>query len=688
MSMMSRQVVIPSDPTPTSARRLWRPLARPFTRTQPHKGLDRLGERAIGAIRTRREARLDNERAHRIIAEARKLRSFGEGALNARVEDIAEAAGVGPIGDRAGQRHGASAAIVDDAFAAIYEIVRRELGLSLHHEQVLGGLVMAAGCCAELATGEGKTVTAILPAALEAWGGRGVHVVTVNDYLARRDAEATLPAYKRLRLTVGVLQDDTKTDARREAYQCSITYGADKQFIFDHLRDRLSAPLEPRLAGLLLDDLAGDSKKNSAWTERVVQRELNCAIVDEADSVLIDEAVTPAIIGEGGEEGEDSEGSLESHYHRAARIARELEQGKDYRVDHRLRSVRLTEAGQAAVEAAAWLLPSFWAGPRRREELVTQAITAKEIYILGDDYILKEDEVVIVDRSTGRVLPGRKWQLGVHQAVEAKEGLAVSEDRRTTARVSYQQFFQRYRRLSGMSGTAAEVAAELWSSYKLPVVRIPTHKPVVRVREPDRFFVSEAEKFEAVALRVVDLHARGVPVLIGTRSVASSERLGSVLAERGVVCSILNATREAEEAAIIARAGERGAVTVATNMAGRGTDIRLGDGVRALGGLTVIATERHDEARVDRQLFGRAGRQGDPGRAEAFVSLEDLLIVVYAPKFLRFACERAPQSLLEITARATWAVAQWSAGRKASVMRSQVLRADAWTDMALHHRSR
>lgn len=681
MSSMNRPFEIPSGAAPASVRRLWRPLAHPFVRERPAKGLDRVGERVIGAVRTRREARLDHARAREIEAEGRTLRSFGEAALNARAEEVAEMAGVGHAGPE----------LVDAAFAVMYEVVRRELGLSLHHEQLVGALVMAAGCCAELATGEGKTVTAILPAALEAWSGRGVHVVTVNDYLARRDAETTRPAYQRLRLTVGVLQDSTPTDERRAAYQCSITYGADKQFIFDHLRDRLSAPLEPRLAGLLLDGLAGDSKRNSAWTERVVQRELNCAIVDEADSVLIDEAVTPAIIGEGGEKGaagEAAEGTPETHYHRAARIARDLTTGRDYQVDSRLRVVKLTEEGRSAVARAAGDLPPFWSGPRRREELVTQAVTAKELYVRGDDYIVKEGEVVIVDRSTGRVLPGRQWQLGVHQAVEAKEGLRVSEDRRTSARVSYQQFFQRYRRLAGMSGTAAEVAAELWSSYRLPVVRVPTHRPVIRVRETDRFFRRESEKFEAVAERVVEVNARGVPVLIGTRSVAASERLGAVLAARGVRCSILNATREAEEAEIIAGAGELGAVTVATNMAGRGTDIRLGKGVRELGGLMVIATERHDEARVDRQLFGRAGRQGDPGRAEAFVSLEDLLIAVHAPKLLRLACERMPRALLGLTARVTWAVAQWSAGRKASVLRSQVLQSDAWTDMALHHRSR
>jgi preprotein translocase subunit SecA len=333
-------------------------------------------------------------------------------------------------------------------------------------------------------------------------------------------------------------------------------------------------------------------------------------------------------------------------------------------------------------------LPPFWSGPRRREEIVVVALTAKELYLKGDDYIVKDGQVVIVDRSTGRILPGRQWQMGIHQAVEAKEHVDTTSERRTTSRVSYQQFFQRYERLSGMTGTAMEVADELWTAYRLPVVRIPTHRPVIRTRAPDRYFETESQKFEAVADRVAELHRTGRPVLVGTRSVLSSERLGAMLSERGIQCNILNATREAEEAEIVARAGQRGAVTVATNMAGRGTDIKLGEGVCELGGLLVIATERHDESRVDRQLFGRAGRQGDPGAAEAFASLDDQLIANYGFGLLVGFVRRLVGPARTRLAGLLWKQAQWAAGKRHKTARAQVAAAESWMDAAFHHRSR
>jgi preprotein translocase subunit SecA len=344
--------------------------------------------------------------------------------------------------------------------------------------------------------------------------------------------------------------------------------------------------------------------------------------------------------------------------------------------------------GRVKLSERAAGLPPFWAGPRRREELLLQALTAKELYRREDDYIVRDEKVVIVDRSTGRVLEGRQWQLGLHQAVEAKEGLSVTDARTTSSRTSYQRFFQRYRRLSGMTGTAWEVRGELWRDYRLPVVRIPTHRPVVRSRETDSRFSTETDKFSAVAARAEVLHRQGRPVLVGTRSVASSERLGSMLAERGVTCSILNATREAEEAAIVARAGKQGAVTVATNMAGRGTDILLEPETRALGGLVVLATERHDEGRVDRQLFGRAGRQGDPGLARAYVSLDDPLIVHFALKPLVWMYRVSAGGPGRVLGRLVWWQAQWTAGRRAAVLRKEAMKGDAWMDLAMHHEMR
>ncbi len=655
-------------------RRLWTALAHPPFRSPPLKGFDVFGDRVRGFFSRRNVSRALRSRAESIIAAAAELATFSEAAFDDAIAVAREETVTGRDDPR----------LVDRAYAVACEAVRRELGLSLYPEQIMGALVMAGGRCAELATGEGKTVTAILPAAIDGWAGRGVHVITVNDYLARRDAQTTGPAFRRLGLTVGVIQDSSKPAERRRAYSAGVTYAADKQVIFDHLRDRLHSPLQPRLAGLLLDGLVGP-QETEPWCKKVVQRGLHAAIVDEADSVLIDEALTPAIIGQD-VSGEGGDPNLQ-HFAAAARIAAELSPD-DFVVDRRLHKVTLTALGRARLEEMANDLPPFWAGPRRREELVRQAVTARELYRNGDEYIVRDGKVVIVDRSTGRVLEGRQWQMGLHQAVEAQEGLTPTEDRRTTARISYQRFFQQYQRLSGMTGTAWEVADELWKYYRLPVVRVPTHRPVIRVKARDRVFADETRKFEAVADRVAELHATGRPVLVGTRSVLSSERLGRLLEERSVPCRILNATREAEEAAIIAGAGMFGAVTVATNMAGRGTDIVLDDRTRALGGLVVIATERHDESRVDRQLHGRAGRQGDPGRAEPFVALDDALIRRHGPKPLVALASMTRPPIARLSAKILWTVAQWQAGRRASVIRSEVSKSDAWFDLAMHTQSR
>jgi preprotein translocase subunit SecA len=463
------------------AARLWPMLSGSHARRQPAKGFDVFGEAVTGWWARRKARRLDWGRARAIVNAAKKLATLGESLLDEEVKE----ARAGAILDR----HGRGA--IDRAFAVGYEAVRREVGLSLHVEQVLGALALAEGCCAELATGEGKTVTAILPAALDGWLGRGLHVITVNDYLARRDAEITSPAYRRLGLSVGVIQETTTREGRRR------TYGPDKQILFDHLRDRLLAPLAPRLSGLILSDIAGDEHRPE-WGSAIVQRGLFAAIVDEADSVLIDDSVTPAIISAPTEQAAGQE-----HFLIAAELARRLEEPEHYTVDSRLRRVTLTDGGRERLAELARRLPAFWAGPRRREELLVQAVYAKELYRRGEDYIVKGDAVLIVDRSTGRILPGRQWQLGLHQAVEAKEGLKITVENVAVARSSYQAFFQKYRRLSGMTGTAREVANEMWAWYRLPVVRIPTHKPVIRTKAPDRVFVREGEKLEAAADRVV-----------------------------------------------------------------------------------------------------------------------------------------------------------------------------------------
>ncbi len=644
---------------------------RPGPRKKPLRGLDALSERLRGTVSRRRVNRAERSRAGGIVRSAQELVDLSESDLNQRIAATA---------DRVRLRR-LDAETIGDASAVICETIRREVGLTLYREQVMGGLVIADARCAEMATGEGKTVTAILPVALDAWLGRGVHLHTVNDYLARRDAQITRPAYKRLGLSVGVLQDQTSHNDRKAAYRCDVTYAADKQFIFDYLRDRLATPIESGVLDAELDDALSEQR---AWRGRIVQRGLFSAIVDEADSVLIDEAVTPAIIGV--DSSEDP--SQQAHYRIAAIMSERMDPSRDYRVDRPQRQITLTTAGRETLTGWREELPPFWRGPMRREELLTLALSARELYQLDDDYIVKEGKIVIVDRSTGRILEGRQWQLGIHQAVEAKEDLEISPDRRTASRISYQRFFQQYQRLAGMTGTAWEVAGELFQHYGLTVVRVPTHRPVIRKQARDRILRTSDIRDGLVADRVGEYHAKGRPVLIGTRSVGESERLGEALGARNVPCQILNAQREAQEAEIIAGAGQTGAVTVATNMAGRGTDILLDDRTREHGGLVVISTARNEERRVDRQLFGRAGRQGDPGRAETFVSLEDDLLARHTPKSLQRLCRAMPPLLSMPLARLLFWYAQRTASLKARIARDESGRSDSWLEMALHSKTR
>ncbi|TVQ61631.1 MAG: hypothetical protein EA378_07730 [Phycisphaerales bacterium] len=662
-------------PTP-SPERLWPSLSKQPPKPRPPEGADLFGEWVRGSIARWRAAHTgDRDRAARICRRSDELEAFSIAAFADAVERAREHAIL----------HRRDPAALDEAFALGRETVRRTLGFKLHPEQVMGALAMARGCVAEMATGEGKTVTAILPAAWLAWRGRGVHVMTVNDYLADRDAITTEPAYRLLGVTVGALRDKQERDQRARMYARGVTYGAEKQFIFDLLRDRTHTPLRATTGTLVLDQLTGEASIDggvAGWSKLVVQRGHFAAIVDEADSILIDEAVTPAILGE------DAESPAAEHYNLAAEIAGTLERNRDYDVDTRRRRCHLTDAGRERLTRLAERLPPFWSGPRRREELAVRAVEAVELYTRDDDYVVREGKIVIVDRSTGRLLEGRQWQLGVHQAVEAKERLEITADRRTVARLSYQRFFQRYPFLAGMTGTAKEVAHELWREYRTPVVRVPTHKPISRTHGPDRVFTSERAKLEAVADRAAEIHAARRPVLIGTRSVETSEALASLLQDRGTPCRVLNAHRETEEAEIIEKAGEAGAVTVATNMAGRGTDIKLTDETRALGGLFVIATERHDEARVDRQLFGRAGRQGDPGHAEAYVAATDCVIERFAIPPLTAIVRTLPPALRHLPARALWWQAQKTAAARHAVARRQTTRYDAWGELAMHHETR
>jgi len=657
-------------------QRLWRPFSYRPPRPHELKDLDRYNESLIGAMRRAMRSRHRlRAAAERVVNLSDSMMRLAESAFDQEVDEAREAA-------RRGRR---DAQARSHAFAVVREAVRRTIGLRLFVEQIMGAWVMEDGCLAEMATGEGKTVTACLTAAVQGWMGYGAHVVTVNDYLARRDAELNGPVYKRLGLGVGVVQDQSSPGERLEAYSRDITYITDQQLIFDYLRDKLHAPLQPRVSSLLLEEVTDTAMggPRELWTNRIVQRGLYSAIIDEADSVLIDQATTPAIIGAEG--GEDKSAQ---YYYTAAELAASLRRVEHYSVDIQQHRVDLTDVGRERLSEVADALPAFWSGPRRRAELVTQALVARELYHLEDHYIVREGDVHIVDPQTGRVLEGRQWQLGLHQAVQAKEGLKVTAPRETMARISYQRFFQLFRRLSGMTGTAWEVRKEMWSIYRLTVVRIPTHKPMIRDHAPDRMLLDRESKFQAVANRVAQLNKVRRPVLIGTRSVEASEAMSRLLDERAISHRVLNAVRHEEEAVIVAAAGKLGAVTVATNMAGRGTDILLGPGVADLGGLVVIATERHDSRRIDRQLFGRAGRQGDPGRAEVFKSLDDALL---KQNGIRPLLRLLRHSFLARRLRLDhflWWHAQRAASRRQALTRRMIAKSDLWFDRALYFENR
>lgn len=504
--------------------------------------------------------------------------------------------------------------LVVESFAIIREITSRHLGMRHHDVQLYGGWVMLQGMIAEMETGEGKTLTATLPACTAALAGIPVHIVTVNDFLVTRDAKWMGPIYHALGLTVGTITEKMDPEQRRKAYACDITYCTNKQLVFDYLKDRLLLEQEDRRLHLQLEDLY----KTHSRTSRLLLRGLCFAIVDEADSVLIDEARTPLIISNSGKmEQEDTT------YKEAIRMARKLSQPRDFTLSARDKRVELTDLGKAQLRHYSRGMSGVWNGTKRRNELIKQALAALHLYLIDKHYLIKDSKVQIIDEYTGRVMADRSWERGLHQMIETKENCTISGRQETLARISYQKFFRRYLRLAGMTGTAHEVTRELSLVYHLNVVRVPTNKPIQRQHLEDLVYVTEALKWEKIILAIRELHQQQRPILIGTKSVATSEYLSKLLSESGLEHQVLNARQDHEEAQIIAQAGQAGRISVATNMAGRGTDIRLEPGIAERGGLHVLATERHEARRIDRQLFGRAGRQGDPGSYQTIISLED-----------------------------------------------------------------
>jgi preprotein translocase subunit SecA len=564
---------------------------------------------------------------------------------------------------------------LDRAFAVIREVAARQLGERPFLVQVAGAFALERGCVAEMATGEGKTLTATLPATVAGWRGRGCHIITVNDYLAKRDAEWMGRIYHFCDLKVGYIEQGMLPADRRAAYQADITYGTNKEITADFLRDRLALGRCTGLAAALLDRRAGTPR---APIEALVQRGLDYAIVDEADSILIDEAVTPLIISGPAPNPEQTLAFAE-----AAGLAARLEAQRDYRVNRRDHEVELTPAGKWRLRQLAAGLGSLWKGLRRAEELATQALTAKELYHRDQQYVMDGGKVVIVDEFTGRLMPDRQWRDGLHQAVEAKENVAVTPPQDTYARISFQRFFRMYRKLAGMTGTAREATAEFWQIYHLPVVVIPTNRPCIRRHLPDMVFTNEAAKWQRIVTEIIRIHALGRPILVGTRSVRASEYLSGLLRAQNLEHQVLNAVHHREEADIVRGAGARGRITVATNMAGRGTDIRLGPGVVELGGLHVMATERNESLRIDRQLFGRGARQGDPGSAQAIVCLEDEFVCRYARGLV--ACLRrrggsTPEDISSSLTKVAFRRAQSRADHLALRRRKAVIGTDHWLD--------
>ena len=486
--------------------------------------------------------------------------------------------------------------ILHEAFAVVREASRRTLGMRPFDVQVMGGIVLHEGKIAEMKTGEGKTLAATMPVYLNALEGKGVHVVTVNDYLARRDAQWMGEIYELLGLTVGLIQDGHGSEERRVAYAADITYGTNAQFGFDYLRDNIATSMD----GL-------------------VQRELNYAIVDEVDSILIDEARTPLIISGMPESAADT-------YYRFAAVVPRLKAGEDYEVDEKKRQVAPTEAGVAKVEKLIGVENLYDDVNTNLVHHLNQALKAHTLFHKDVEYIVRDGNVYIVDEFTGRVLESRRYSEGLHQAIEAKEGVAIQEENQTVATITIQNYFRQYDKLAGMTGTAATEADEFMHIYKMAVVSIPTHKEMIREDKDDLVYRSKKAKYDSVVQDIVERHEKGQPVLVGTVSVEVSEHISTLLKRRGIKHNVLNAKQHEREAEIIAEAGERGLVTIATNMAGRGTDIKLGGGVPELGGLYVLGTERHESRRIDNQLRGRSGRQGDPGESRFYLSFEDDLL--------------------------------------------------------------
>jgi preprotein translocase subunit SecA len=649
-------------------------LAARRRRPRLAKGLDVLP--AMARVRlAHRQCSLARLRAEALAVDAisPEIRGFSEAALDHEIARVREVF----------LRGRQDTLVLRRSLAIVREVARRQTGEEAFIVQLMAALALFHGNIVEMLTGEGKTLTGSLVAPLLAWKHRHVHVFTVNDYLATRDAESRSRVYNRCLVSVGAIVGEMESPERTRMYSRGIVYGTPKQITADWLRDQIRlgristawqgrqvmASLGPEQAGVVAPMVPG----------------LRAAIVDEADAVLIDEGVVPLIIARSRREDD-----MAKAYAYACELANKLDEGPDYEMDLVHRRAEIKRRGSHRLKAmfeviAANADGAIFKATRRGEELVRQALVAKHCYLHGQQYQIVEGKIVIVDEYTGRFLQDRQWEHGLHQAVEAKEKLEITADRETLARMSFQRFYRSYPFLCGMTGTAADATGEMERVYSRPVVVIPTNRPIARVHMPMRIFRSAREKWHAIVQSIETIYRKGRPILVGTRSIAASEMLSRMLAERELGHQVLNAKNDKEEASIIERAGEVGSITVATNMAGRGTDIRLTDAARKNGGLHVILTEMHGAKRIDRQFIGRAGRQGDPGSAQMFVALDDELVTKYAPSLAKWLRLHTQGEELPSTpwTRAVFRLAQRRNERKDRSNRAAVLRQDDWIDKNL-----
>ncbi len=639
----------------------------------PPTGLLSMFRKIRGVVRGGRLA------SFRLLRFATKTQRLMQKRIEATEEELSEI--LDSLRSQARRGKAASKTFRMEALAAVGAAARQTLGLKPYREQLAGASAMSLGLLAEMATGEGKTLTVALATVLEGWRGQPCHVVTANDYLAQRDCEWLTPFYAFCGVSVSYVTGASKPEQRRASYVSDVTYLTSKELLADFLRDRLRQGRVRHPSLMTARSLLSGASVSTEPVDGIVTRGLHSVFVDEADAVLVDEAVTPLII---------SQKYKDEAYAECARIAGSialaLKPGEHYQPDFRRQEVKLTPEGIDVLDERSKDFPPIWRSFHRANEIVRQALTAREFFLRGRDYAVEDEKIILIDRSTGRPKPQSAWRKGLHQAIEIKEGLTPSDATETLASMSFQNFFRLFSKLAGTTGTTKRAVSEFIKTYDLPVVRIPTHEPCVRRRLPDRFFSTEEEKRTAATEEVGRIRETGRPVLVGVDSVNSSELLAKHFLEAGIPFDLLNATRLEEEAGIISRAGELGKVTIATNVAGRGTDIVLQDGVAKLGGLHVLATEPMETGRVDDQLRGRAGRQGDPGSTQCFLSLEHDLLRRFFPKVLLGSCASAlagkvPGVRLLIQGMVTYS--QRRNERLARQRRQMLMQRDKWLSESL-----